>query len=113
MAQHDPPGPIVSAASVSFWSVHEYVVSVLDRVGVWPTVGTPAWCALPDGEESKVAAVFDAARHHALRLELNQEARAEASHEVSSAADWPAIANEINQRNRLRAEWPWMNREAG
>lgn len=111
MSKPDPQAN--SAASVSFWSVHAHVQSLLEHAGAWPMVGTPEWCALADDDERKLAALLDAARHHALRLELNQEARAEASHDVAASEDWRAIANEISQRNRLRAEWPWMNRQAG
>jgi hypothetical protein len=60
--------------------------------------GTPEWCALPDDDPVKLAALFDAARHHALRLDVNQAARAEASRDISAAADWPAIATKIFQR---------------
>jgi hypothetical protein len=71
---------------VSWWSVHEYVSVTLEQVGLWPMVGTPEWCALADGDPVKLAALLDAAQHHALRLELNQESRAEASHAISAAA---------------------------
>ena len=68
---------------MSWWSVCEYVAAQLERAGSWPMVGTPGWCALADDDERKLAALFDAARHHALRLELNQEARA-------AIISWPA-----------------------
>jgi hypothetical protein len=60
--------------------------------------GTPEWCALPDDDARKIAAIYDAARHHALRVESSQAARAEASRDISGAADWPAIATEVFQR---------------
>lgn len=94
----------VSARQVSWWSVHEYVAPVLARVGEHPTIGTPAWCALRDDDPRKVAAVFNAAQHWSLQLEMNQEAKAEASRAISAAADWPAVASEIQQRNSFRAD---------
>jgi hypothetical protein len=60
--------------------------------------GTAAWRALPDGDPAKLAAVLDGGRHHALRVELAQTARAEASRDISAVADWPAIATEILYR---------------
>lgn len=101
-----------TSQQVSWWSAHEYVEPVLARVGAHPMVGTPAWCALSDDDPRKVAAVFDAAQHWALHLEINQEARAEASRSVSESVDWPAVSTEIMQRSSFRAERPWLTREA-
>ena len=86
-----------SAQQVSWFPVHEHVAPLLEMVGQWPTVGTPEWCAL-DGSPVKLAAIYDAARHWALHLELGQEARADASRAVSAGADWKAIAQEIRRR---------------
>lgn len=74
-------------------------------------IGTPEWRALPDGPV-KLASLYDAAQHHALRLELNQEARAEASQAVSAAVDWPSISREIQQINEFRESRPWAKRAA-
>lgn len=46
----------------------------------------------------KWAAICDAARHWALRVETCQAASAEASRDVSAAADWPAVSREIQRR---------------
>jgi hypothetical protein len=88
----------VSGQQVSWWSVHEYVAPLLERAGPWPTLGTPAWCDLDDTDPRKVAALFDAAQHWALRVETCQQQLAEASRDVSAAADWSAIATEIFYR---------------
>ena len=88
----------VSSRAVSWYPVHEYVQPVLNRIGPHPMVGTPEWCALPDDSPAKIAAVFDAAQHWALRIETCQEARAEASKAIAVAEDWPAIADEIRGR---------------
>jgi hypothetical protein len=84
----------MGSAQVSWWSVHEHVAPLLAAVRSWPTVGTPAWCDLDDGDPAKLAALLDAARHWALRVETCQQQLAEASHDVSSAADWSGIATE-------------------
>lgn len=86
---------------VSWWSVHEFVTAALSHAEVssWPVVGTPTWCSLADGDPRKWASLFDAAQHWALRVECSQAIRAEASRDVSGAADWPAIAVKLFQRS--------------
>lgn len=96
---------------VSWWSVHEFVTAVLNQVNDWPAAGTPAWCSLANDDPRKWAAVLDGGRHHALRLELNQEVRAAASWAISAAADWPEVARAIQQRNDFHAVRPWMRRK--
>jgi Protein of unknown function (DUF2742) len=92
----------MGSAAVSWWSVHEFVAPVLERVGSWPMAGTPEWCALADDDSRKLAAIFDAARHHALRVEMAQETRAQTSREVSSAADWRHLAVDIVRCRNVR-----------
>jgi hypothetical protein len=89
---------IVRSQQVSWWAVHEFGSAVLRQVNGWPMAGTPAWCALDDEDPAKLAALFDAARHWALRVETCQAAAAEASRAVAASADWPAIARQIHQR---------------
>lgn len=85
---------IVSSQQVSWWDVHEYVAPTLAVVESWPMVGTPAWYALDNQDPAKIAAVFEAARHWALRIETCQQARCEAGRDISAAADWSAISRE-------------------
>jgi hypothetical protein len=101
-----------TSQQVSWLSVHEFVGAVLNQVNDWPMLGTPAWCSLAHDDPRKWAAVLDGAQHHALRLELSQEARAEASKAVSRAVDWPRIAREIQQISNFRASRPWTKRVA-
>lgn len=91
----------MSARTVSWWSVHEFVVDRTVRVD-FPMAGTPAWCALSDDDPAKLAAVLDAGQHHVLRMEIAQEARAQAAKDVAAAADWPAIAREVRQLHDAR-----------
>ncbi len=94
---------ITTAHSVAWWPVHEYVEQLLAQADSgWPVAGTPAWCALPDGDPRKVFALIAASEHHVLRMEAAQEARAEASKAISAAADWPAVAREIRHRDEAR-----------
>ena len=92
----------LSAQSVSWRAVHRFILPILSAVSGWPTIGTPAWCSLAHEHPAKWAALLDAAQHHALRLELNQEAMAEASKAISASADWPAVAREVQQLDAAR-----------
>ncbi len=74
--------------------------------------GTPEWCNLDDDDPRKTAALLDAAQHWALRVETCQQARCDASHAVSGAVDWSALAREINQRTDFYAARPWLKRAA-
>ena len=96
---------------VSWWSVHEFVTDHL-QVEQWPMIGTPAWCLLDDDDPVKWAAILDAARHHALRVETCQQAHCEASRDVSDAADWSHIAEYIRAERQFYATHPWMKRMA-
>jgi Protein of unknown function (DUF2742) len=87
-----------ASRTVDWWSVRTYVEPLLSRVGYWPMIGTVDWCALDDDDPAKLAAIYDAAQHHALRVDTAQAALAEASHDVAAGADWPAIASDIVQR---------------
>jgi hypothetical protein len=98
------------SAAVSWWSVHEFVTPHLESVGVWPMGGTPEWVGLPDDHPAKLAALLDAAQHWALRAETGQQAQCQASQAISGAADWSAISREINARNDLYAQKPWLKR---
>lgn len=82
----------VSSRAVSWLSVHDFVTAVLDQVNDWPTLGTPAWCSLTRDDPRKWAALLDGSQHWALRLETCQEQMAQASRDVSAAADWAGIA---------------------
>ena len=103
---------IVASQQVSWWSVHEHVAPMLDSVQSRPMVGTPEWCDLDDDDPVKMAALFDAAQHWALRVETCQQARADASQEFRSAVDWSALAREINIRADFFAARPWLRRVA-
>jgi hypothetical protein len=75
-------------------------------------VGTPAWCLLADDDPAKTAALFDAARHWALRLETCQQARCEGSREIADAADWSVVAKQTFVRDCFFEARPWLKRVA-
>lgn len=99
----------MTSQQVSWWSVHEFVTAHL-QVEHWPMVDSPDWCLLDDDDPRKLAALLDAAQHWALRTETCQQAQAEASRDISAAADWSAIAQKWRARSEFRAAHPWMKR---
>jgi hypothetical protein len=101
----------VNSQQVSWWDVHEHVATYLDEVGSWPMAGTPAWCALPADDPTKLAALLDAARHWALRVETCQTAECEASHAISGAADWARIAQHRYRQRCFYDARPWLKRK--
>jgi len=101
----------MSSQQVSWWDVHEYVDSLLDEIKNWPMIGSPAWCALSDDDPAKLAAIYDAAQHWALRIESCQRQMAQTSRDVADAADWAAIGREAAQIEAFYKERPWLRRK--
>uniref|UniRef100_UPI003365A018 DUF2742 domain-containing protein n=1 Tax=Mycolicibacterium sp. TUM20985 TaxID=3023370 RepID=UPI003365A018 len=97
---------------MSWWEVRTFVEAAIQQAGVtsWPAAGTPAWCALSGGDPRKWAALFDDAQHWALRVDTAQEAMAEASRDLSSAADWSAANRYVTTHNAFYAARPWLKR---
>jgi len=94
----------IDSRAVAWWPVHEFVAALLAQADTVPPVaGTPAWLALADNDPAKLLAVAAAGEHHILRMEIAQEAAADASKTVAAAADWPAVAREIRQRHTCQA----------
>jgi Protein of unknown function (DUF2742) len=102
----------VSSQQVSWWSAHEYAAPLLAEAGSWPTVGTPEWCDLAGSDPRKLAAIFDAAQHWALRLETCQQDQCQASRDISAAEDWSAIGREALILRAFYAARPWLKRVA-
>lgn len=96
-----PDITVIASRQVSWWSVHEKVSPLLAQVGSWPMAGSPEWCELADADPVKLAALYDAAQHWALRLEMCQTALAEASRDISAATDWSAVARKIRQHREV------------
>ncbi|WP_308204256.1 DUF2742 domain-containing protein [Mycobacterium interjectum] len=107
-------GPVTSVASqqVSFWPTWEFLQAVVAQAncGPLPWPGTSSWCELADGDPRKLLALASFGVHHALRVEVAQEAHAEASRAILAGADWPKVAGEIRQRSEFRESRPWLRR---
>lgn len=59
--------------------------------------GTPQWCGMADDDARKLLALVLGGVREALGKDTRQEAMADASTEISCAADWSALAREIVQ----------------
>jgi len=89
--------------SVDWYTVHEFVESTLNEVGSWPMVGTLPWRYLPNDDPRKLAAIFDAARHWALRVDIAQQAMDEAGQAISAAEKWSEVAQQVQRRHEIDA----------
>ncbi|MFV8233697.1 DUF2742 domain-containing protein [Mycolicibacterium fortuitum] len=89
-----------ASQQASWWPVHEFVTALAGQANNLPPAGTPSWCALSDSDPRKLLALALAGEHHVLRVETAQAAMADASREISRAADWSAMAQRIRNRNR-------------
>ncbi|TXI63308.1 DUF2742 domain-containing protein [Mycolicibacterium mageritense] len=84
---------------VSWWPVHEFLEAAVNQAnyGPLPAAGTPAWCALADGDPRKLLSLAVSGEHWALRTEIAQERLAEAGRDVAGAEDWSAVSRRIAQ----------------
>lgn len=59
--------------------------------------GTVEWCGLPDGDARKLLSLLLGGVRDAMRLDSEQEQRAEASHDIAGDpdVDWSALAQRI------------------
>lgn len=106
------PGRSSESAEVSWWQVHVFLETLAAQYDRLPIAGTPAWCAMSDGDPRKVVALAVAGEHHVLRCELDQIALAEASKSVAAAADWGAVARWNQRRARAVASGVYIPRRA-
>ena len=110
-----PPRPQscpLESRQIHWPSVSDVVRPVLSRHPDYPMLGTPAWCALHTDDPRAVAAIFAAAEQWALQQWIAQEADAEASHAISSALDWSAVAQRKRDEAEFYAARPWLRRAA-
>jgi hypothetical protein len=90
----------LASTAVDWFVVHTFVLPLLDEVGSWPVAGSPPWVALADDDPRKIAALYDAARHHALRMDT--EPRDQAARDISTAEDWRKLAAELRDHQAIR-----------
>lgn len=96
--------PLTGAGSpasqqVSWYEVFRYAERLAADHGValdhHLIAGTPQWCGMPDDDARKLLALVLGGVREALANDARQTALAEASHEISAAADWSAVAQRI------------------
>ncbi|MCA4722618.1 DUF2742 domain-containing protein [Mycolicibacterium fortuitum] len=87
-------GPPASR-QVSFEPVYQLLSPLLGDPGLIP--GTPVWCQLDDTDPAKWQAVLWAAVWWTLAQDARQAAQSDAAREISTAADWSALARRIAQ----------------
>jgi hypothetical protein len=97
----------VGSRQVQWWTVHTFVEPLLEQVQSWPMIGTQAWVELAATDPIKIAALYDAARHHALRVDTAQQAVCDAGEAISAAENWSAIAQARRAEREWRNEHPW------
>lgn len=100
----------ISSRQVAWWPVHEFITALVAQANNLPIAGTPAWCGLADGDPRKLLSLAAAGEHHVLRVEQAQQAMADASREISTAAAWSAIGQRI-ARGRGPAYIPRQTRQ--
>ena len=102
----------LASRQVAWFEAHLFKERVVGWVDERPTAGTPSWCALPDDDARKQAALLDAGVLWCLERDTEQEQRAEASRAIAGAADWRKVAQYFIQRNDFYAAKPWMKRRS-
>lgn len=95
-------GPPASS-EVNWWAAHLFIEAAVAQAncGPLPCAGTPAWAALADGDPRKLLALAIAGEHHVLRLQLGQEARAQAAEDIWAGEDWRQVAQQVQRRREI------------
>lgn len=94
----------LGSRQVAYLPVYELVAPLLGRPGLVP--GTPQWVALDDTDPAKWRAIMWSAVWWAVAEDGRQAALADASREISTAADWPGLASAIHRRRTSAAYIP-------
>lgn len=95
-------GTPLASRQVSWFEVYSFAERFaanhdLDLQGLDLLPGTPQWCGMDDDDARKLMALVLGGVREALNHEVAQEHRADASHEISAAADWTALSKRIAQ----------------
>ncbi|WP_206499117.1 DUF2742 domain-containing protein [Rhodococcus sp. KRD175] len=99
---------------VDFIAVHDRLAPILDDavlLGDIPILGSPAWVDIANDDVRWRHSVVAAGYRWAAREWLEQDARIEASRELSVSRDWSAVSRSIRQRNDYLAANPWARRQ--
>jgi hypothetical protein len=91
-----------SSRQVAWLEVYLFVAPLLAEVAPRPVAGTPDWCALPDDDPRKLAAVIEAGVQQALRIDTEQATKAQAAQDISLAEDWRQLAQDVRNHESIR-----------
>lgn len=92
----------LDSSQVSWWATHMFVTALVGQANATlPWAGTPAWRALDDADPRKLLALAVAGEHHVLRIEIGQDAIADAGQQISAAADWSQVARDVHRRHEI------------
>lgn len=84
----------MDSRQIAWWPVYKLLAPQLGACPP-PLPGTPTWQQLPDDHPDKHRSLLWAAVWWCLEQDTRQTAMAEASREISSAADWSELAQSI------------------
>lgn len=99
-----------------YTEVRDYVQRLVGSAGgPAPAAGSPEWVALTDGDRAKLVAVLTAGTRAVLEDELaalddRRRAQKDAALEVSRAAEWPAVARRVRDRDQAIASGAYIGR---
>lgn len=99
--------PLTGAGSpasqeVSWWATHMFITEVVTQANTTlPSAGTPAWRALDDADPRKLLALAVAGEHHILRVEIGQDAIADAGEAISESEDWSKVSRDVQRRREI------------
>ena len=85
---------MTQSRTVAWQPVHALLEPLLGDPGLVP--GTPSWCDMADSDPRKWQAVLWSAVWWAVAEDARQTDLAEASRDISTAADWPRICGVRN-----------------
>ena len=109
-ADHTVRRQDTSSREVDWLAVALFVAPLIAQFDRLPTPGTPAWCQLSDHDPAKLAACLAYVRYWAYDAASRQDAKIQASQDISAAADWSAIGRRIHQHDTFYGERPWLTR---
>lgn len=87
-----------ASQQVSWYETFTYASNLAAQHGLsldhhlLPVAGTPQWCGMADTDARKLLALVLGGVREALNHDVAQEHRAEASREISKAADWKKVS---------------------
>lgn len=94
--------PASASQEVSWWATHQFISALVAQANTaLPWAGTPAWRDLDDADPRKLLSLALAGEHWVLRVEIGQDAIADAGQQISAAEDWSQTARAVQRRREI------------